>query len=172
MLPVVLVAAVADNGIIGRDGGLAFQQRSDLRRFKALTMGKPLVMGRRTHQSIGGPLPGRETVVVTRDRSLASDAAGRVHVAFSLHDALAIAQARALAMGAEAVVIAGGAEIYAAVIEGADRLLVTEIHAAPDGDTVFPPFDRSLFREVSRERHPAGEGDEHPFSFVDYERLR
>ena len=172
MPPVVLIAAVADNGVIGRDGGLAFRQRSDLRRFKALTLGKPIVMGRLTWLSIGSPLPGRETIVVTRDPAFAGDAPAGVHVAASVEAALGIARTRALAMGAGAVAIVGGAQIYAATIGAADRLLITEVHARPDGDTWFPALDRSPFREVSRERHPAGEGDEHPYSFVDYERLR
>lgn len=170
MLPVILIAAVADNGVIGRGGGLAFRQRSDLRRFKALTLGKPIVMGRLTWQSIGAPLPGRETIVVTRERTLAGAAADRVHLAASVEEAMKVARTRASAMGADAVAIVGGARIYAATIEGVDRLLITEVHARPEGDTVFPTFDRSRFREVSREAHLAGEGDEYPFSFVDHER--
>jgi dihydrofolate reductase len=159
---VSLVAAVARNGVIGRDNGLAWHLSSDLKRFKALTMGKPMLMGRRTWDSIGRPLPGRRTLVLTRDRGFRAEGAEIVH---SWDAALAAAE------GGELMVV-GGAEIYALALPRADRLHLTEVAAEPEGDVRFPPLDRALFRETLRESHPAGPRDEHAFAFVDWERVR
>ena len=159
---IVLIAAIAHNGVIGRDNGLIWRLRSDLRRFKALTMGKPLLMGRRTYDSIGRALPGRRTLVLTRDRSFAAPG---VIVA---HD---WAEVLAAAGDADALMVAGGAQIYALALPHTDRIHLTEVETSPEGDTVFPPFDRGAFREVHREAHPASEYDEHAFSFVDLERV-
>lgn len=162
MRPTVsLVAAVARNGVIGRDNGLAWHLSSDLKRFKALTMGKPMLMGRRTWDSIGRPLPGRRTLVLTRDRSFRAEGTEIVH---DWEAALAAA-------GSELMVV-GGAEIYAFALPQADRLHLTEVDAEPEGDVRFPAFDRAQFREVFREYHPAGPRDEYAFAFVDWERLR
>ncbi len=165
--PLLLVAAVARNGVIGKDNRLLWRLSSDLRRFKALTMGKPLVMGRKTFASIGRPLPGRETIVVTRDPAFAAEGA---LVAHSLEAALKLADERAAAMGADAILIAGGGEIYAQTIGRADRLAITEVALEPDGDARFPPIDPSMWREVRRERGERGPRDEADFAFVDYER--
>jgi dihydrofolate reductase len=163
MSPTVsLVAAVARNGVIGRDNGLAWHLSSDLKRFKALTMGKPMLMGRRTWDSIGRPLPGRRTLVLTRDRGFRAEGAETVHD----WDA-----ALAAAAGTELMVV-GGAEIYALALPQADRLHLTEVEAEPEGDVRFPAFDRARFRETFREPHPAGPRDEHAFAFVDWERVR
>jgi dihydrofolate reductase len=163
MSPTVsLVAAVARNGVIGRDNGLAWHLSSDLKRFKALTMGKPMLMGRRTWDSIGRPLPGRRTLVLTRDRGFRAAGAEIVHD----WDA-----ALAAAAGTDLMVV-GGAEIYALALPHADRLHLTEVEAEPDGDVRFPVFERDLFLEASRESHPAGPRDEHAFAFVDWERVR
>ena len=167
-LPLVLVAAVARNGVIGGDNRLLWRLPGDLKRFKTLTMGKPLVLGRRTFQSIGRPLTGREIIVMSRDRSFRP--AG-VHVAHSLEAALALAEARAAATGAATIVIAGGAEIYAETIGSADRLFITEVALAPEGDARFPPIDPAVWREVRREAGERGPRDEADFTFVDYERL-
>ena len=161
-LPLVLVAAVARNGVIGAGDRLLWRLSSDLKRFKALTLGKPLVMGRKTFRSIGRPLPGRETIVVTRDQG--------VVVAHDLPSALALAQQRAAAMGADAVVIAGGGELYAQTIALADRLAITEVDLAPEGVAVFPRSDPAQWREVFREAGVRGPRDEANFAFVDYER--
>ncbi|MCX4198589.1 dihydrofolate reductase [Methylobacterium organophilum] len=158
---VSLVAAVARNGVIGRDNGLAWHLSSDLKRFKALTMGKPMLMGRRTWDSIGRPLPGRRTLVLTRDTGFRAEGAETVH---DWDSALAAA-------GAELMVV-GGAEIYALALPHADRLHLTEVEAEPAGDVRFPAFDRARFRETFREAHPAGPRDEHAFAFVDWERAR
>ena len=159
---IALVAAVARNGVIGRDNGLAWHLSSDLKRFKALTMGRPMLMGRRTWDSIGRPLPGRRTLVLTRDRGFRAEGAEVVH---DWEAALAAAA------GTELMVV-GGAEIYALALAQADRLHLTEVAAEPDGDVRFPAFDRAQFRETFREAHPAGPRVEHAFAFVDWERIR
>nr|WP_113889440.1 dihydrofolate reductase [Roseiarcus fermentans] len=166
-LPLLIVAAVARNRVIGADNRLLWRLSSDLKRFKALTLGKPLVMGRKTFQAIGRPLPGRETIVVTRDPGFRADG---VLVAHGLEAALALAEARAAAMGADAIVIAGGGELYAQTLSRADRLALTEVALAPDGDAVFPAVDPALWREVRREPGVRGPNDEADFAFVDYER--
>lgn len=157
---VSLIAAVAENGVIGRDGDLPWRLPADLRRFRALTMGKPVIMGRKTWQSIGKALPGRRNIVVTRDRSFA--AAGAEVVA-SLDAAFDL-----MADAGEAMVIGGG-EIYAAAMARADRLDITHVHAAIDGDTFFPEIDAAVWCETAREDHTA-EGGAPAFSFVTYER--
>lgn len=158
---VALVVAVARNGVIGRDNGLAWHLSSDLKRFKALTMGSTLLMGRRTWDSIGRPLPGRRTLVLTRDRGF------RVEGAETIHD-----WGSARRMAGERLMVVGGAEIYALALPEADLIHLTEVEAEPEGDVRFPPFDRSAFKEVHREAHPAGPRDDYPYAFVDLERLR
>jgi dihydrofolate reductase len=165
--PLVLVAAVARNGVIGADNRLLWRLSSDLKRFKALTMGKPLVMGRKTFESIGRPLPGRETIVVTHDKAFAAEGA---LVAHDLDAALTLAAERAAARGADAIVIAGGGEIYVQTIGRASRLAITEVALEPDGDAHFPRIDPGVWREVRREQGQRGPRDEADFAFVDYER--
>lgn len=165
--PLVIVAAVAENGVIGRDNQLIWHLKSDLRRFRTLTMGKPMIMGRKTFDSIGRPLPGRDTIVLTRDPGFA--AAG-VKVAHSWDEAVAAADVSADALGAHEVTVVGGAEIYALALPESDRLRLTLVATSPEGDAVFPPWDRAAFREIRREAHPAGPDDEHAFVFLDLER--
>ena len=166
-LPLILVVALADNGVIGRDNRLLWRLKTDLRRFRDLTWGKPMIMGRKTFQSIGKPLPGRETLVLTRDRSFREEG---VHVAHSWDEAVAAGRALAERMGADAVAVAGGAEIYALALPSIERMYLTQVHVSPEGDAVFPAFDRAAFRELARRDHPAGRDDEHPFTFIDLER--
>lgn len=166
-LPIVLVAAIADNGVIGRDNQLIWRLRTDMRRFRELTMGCPIIMGRKTFQSIGKPLPGRQSVVLSRDASFQPDGA---YVVPTLDQALATAQQLGAAMGARAVIVAGGGEVYAQALPAADRLELTFVHARPEGDAVFPVFDRASFRESARSEHPAGPEDEFPFAFATFER--
>jgi dihydrofolate reductase len=166
-VPLVLVAAVARNRVIGADGGLPWRLSSDLKRFKARTLGKPLLMGRKTFESIGRALPGRETIVVTRDPAFAAPGA---LVAGSLEAALALAGERARALGAGEIVVAGGAEIYAQTIARADRLFITEVALDARGGARFPPIDPLIWREVGREAGERGLRDEADFAFVDYER--
>ncbi|MGV7031752.1 dihydrofolate reductase [Methylobacterium symbioticum] len=160
---ITLVVAVAQNGVIGRDNGLAWHLRSDLKRFKALTMGKPMLMGRKTYQSIGRPLPGRRTLVLTRDPAFAAEGVEVVH---DWPGALAAAR------GAEELMVVGGAEIYRLALPQADVIHLTEVAGVYEGDTRFPAFDRAAFRETAREAHAAGEHDESAFAFVTLERIR
>ena len=165
--PLAIVAAVADNGVIGRNNRLIWRLKSDLRRFRDLTVGKPMIIGRKTHESIGRPLPGRETIVLTRDESFA--AAG-VHVVHGWDEAVALGGRLAEGMGASEVAVGGGAEIYRLALPQAGFLYLTLVHAEPEGEAVFPPFDRAAFREVRRQDRPKGPDDEHAFTFVDLER--
>jgi dihydrofolate reductase len=166
-VPLVLVAAVARNGVIGANGGLPWRLSSDLKRFKALTWGKPLVMGRKTFESIGRALPGRETIVVTRDPAFAPSG---VLVAHDLDAGLNLAAERASVMGADEIIIGGGAEIYAQTIARASRLFITEVGLDAEGAARFPPIDPRQWREVSRETGERGPRDEADFAFVSYER--
>jgi dihydrofolate reductase len=165
--PLAIVAAVADNGVIGRDNRLIWRLKSDLRRFRDLTWGKPMIMGRKTYDSIGKPLPGRRSVVLTRDRAFVAPG---VEVAHGWNEAVARAEAFAAEMGAEEISVIGGAEIYALALPQTRRLYLTLVHAAPEGDAVFPSYDRSAFRELRRRECPKGPDDEHPFTFLDLER--
>jgi dihydrofolate reductase len=165
--PIALVVAVAENGVIGGDNRLLWHLRTDLKRFRSLTLGRPVVMGRRTYDSIGRPLPGRETVVLTRD---ADFAAPGVTVAHHLPEALESAEVLAERLGADSIMVAGGSDIFALTLPLAARIHLTRVEAAPAGDRFFPPVDLQLFRETARQAHPAGPGDDHPFVFIDYER--
>lgn len=158
---VVLVVAVADNGVIGADGGMPWHLSADFRRVKALTMGKPLVMGRKTFDSLPGILPGRRHIVITRDTAWQAEGAER---ADSLDQALKLANA-------PQIIIFGGAQIYAQALPLADRIELTQVHAAPAGDTRFPEFERSEWSESFREAHPA-QGSAPGFDFVTLLRKR
>jgi dihydrofolate reductase len=166
-LALVLVAAVADNGVIGQGGGLPWRLKSDLRNFRAVTMGKPVVMGRKTFLSIGKPLPGRTNIVVSRNRDFAAPG---VIVAPSIEAALAAARGDALRRAADAVAVIGGAGLYALTIGSADRLVITHVHLRPDGDTTFPVIDPRLWQEVERSEHAPGPDDAAGFTVLVYER--
>lgn len=150
---IVFHLARADNGVIGRDGQLPWHLPADLKRFKAGTMGKPMVMGRKTFESFPSPLPGRRHIVLTRDRSWHAPGA---EVAHDPEAALALA-------GDGEVAVIGGAEVFALFLPHADRIELTEVHAAPEGDAVVPAFEG--WREVAREDFPA-EGERPAYSFV------
>ena len=161
---VSLVAAVARGGVIGRDGGIPWRLPEDLARFRELTMGHPVVMGRKTWESLPDrfrPLPGRGNVVVTRNADWSAQGADR---AGSLEEALTLLESE------PEVFVIGGGEIYAAALPYADALLLTEIDADVDGDTTFPRWERDEFEEVSRERHVAEDGT--PYAFAVYGRRR
>lgn len=160
-MSVALIAAVARNGAIGNAGGLPWRLSSDLKRFKALTTGKPLIMGRKTFDSVGRPLPGRRVIVVTRDAGWSRP---EVEVAHSLEAALA------LVGDAPETMIGGGGEIYRLALPLADRLYITEVDLAPEGDVRFPEIDPAQWRETSRQCGARGPKDEAGFSFVEYER--
>jgi dihydrofolate reductase len=168
-MEIVFVVAVAENGVIGASGAIPWRLKSDMARFKALTTGKPVVMGRKTFVSIGRPLPGRTNIVVTRDGGFRADG---VVVAHSFADAKLIATGDALRRFATEIAVIGGAEIYVQWMECADRLEITEVHARPDGDTRFPDLDPAVWEEVARERNPAGLHDSADFSYVTYRRRK
>ncbi len=165
---VVLVAAVSENGIIGRGNALPWRLRSDMLHFRALTMGKPVIMGRKTYHSIGKPLAGRTTIVVSRDQNFAAPG---VIVASCLGAAFDAARGDALRRGTDAIVVAGGAEIYAQALTRATRLSITEVHKQVEGDARFPAIDRTIWRETGREQHEPQTDDETSFAFVSYERV-
>jgi dihydrofolate reductase len=169
MIETVLLVAVAENGVIGSNGTIPWRVKSDVRRLKAMTMGKPVVMGRKTFQSLPRPLPGRSNIVVTRDPNYR--AAGAV-ITTSFADARAIALGDALRRFATEIAVIGGAEIYAQWMGIADRLELTEIHARPEGDTLFPTIDATEWEEVARVRHSAAAGESADFSYVTYRRRK
>ena len=170
-MDVAIYVAIAENGVIGREGGLPWRLSTDLKRFKEGTMGKPIVMGRKTWESFPRrPLPGRQNIVITRDKAYRAEGAD---VAHSLEDALALARIRArCTVGADEICVIGGGEIYAQALPLADRLHVTHVLAAIEGDAHFPPIDSAKWRIVSEENVPAGEKDSHAARYTVYERRR
>lgn len=163
--PVALLVAVAQNGVIGRDNRLLWHLKTDLRRFKALTTGKPLVIGRRTHESIGRLLPGRETIILSRDPAYAVAGA---HVVAGIEPALALGDRLATESGAGEVIVGGGGDVYRLALPRADRIYMTRVSLTPKGDATFPELDPSQWRETARQAHAAGPDDEAPFTFIDY----
>ncbi len=161
--------AIAENGIIGREGGLPWRLSTDLKRFKADTLGKPVVMGRKTWESFPKrPLPDRLNIVITRDPSYQAEGA---EVVTSLEDGLALARIRGRCMAAaDEICVIGGGQIYAQALPLADRLHVTHVLASIDGDTSFPPIDPETWHIISSEEIPAGEKDSHATRHVVYER--
>jgi dihydrofolate reductase len=164
-LPLALIAAVGRNRVIGADNGLPWRLPSDLKRFRAVTMGKPVLMGRKTWESIGRPLPGRAVIVLSRDPGFTPEG---VAVRSGLDEALGQAQQTGRQMGASEVVVAGGGTLYAQLIHRADRLYLTEVDLAPEGDTLFPPLAAGQWHEISREAHPASDHDQTAYAFVTY----
>lgn len=164
---ITLVVAMGENGVIGKDGGLPWRLSTDFKFFRRITMGKPMIMGRRTLQSLTEPLDGRDNIVLTRNSEFSAEGTDIVH---SLDAALRLARDYAAKRGADEISVIGGAEVFREIMPFADRMHLTEVHAAPDGDTVFPPFDRSEWREVSRERREPGPRDDYPMSFVRLDR--
>lgn len=162
--PVIcLVAAVSRNGVIGNAGGMPWRVSSDLKYFKAVTMGKPMIMGRKTFDAVGRPLPGRANIVVTRQAGYAPDG---VLVTGSLDEALRMAEEIAKRDGVDEIMVIGGGEIYAQSMPRAGRLYITELDLETDGDTRFPDIDPDQWTEVSREAHEAGENDSADYAFV------
>jgi len=159
------VVAVAENGVMGRDGQLPFRLKSDLKHFKAETLGKPVVMGRKTYESIGRPLPGRTNIVVTRD---AAFGAPGIVVATSLAAALDTARGDAFRRGVADIAIIGGAEIYRQLLPVADRLVVTHVALETTGETIFPPIDPAVWKAAERREHTAGAEDDADFAIVTY----
>ena len=161
MTEISLIVAAADNDVIGADGGLPWRLSDDLRRFKAVTMGKPIIMGRKTWESIGRPLPGRHNIVLTRQGDF--NAAGCT-VAASVGEALAVAG------DAAEIMVIGGGEVYALFLPRASRIYLTRVHAAVEGDAQFPALDDSEWRLVEEASHAADGANEWPFTFQVFER--
>jgi len=163
-----VIVAAADNDVIGREGDLPWHLSADLKHFKHLTMGKPLVMGRKTYESIGRPLPGRTSIVVTRDSGWSAPG---VLVAHDPDSAVALAGEVADADGAGEVMVIGGAELYAQLLPRASRLYLTRVHLSAEGDTTLPPISWDQWREVAREEHGPAAGAPCGYSFLVYSRV-
>ncbi|KAA1178882.1 dihydrofolate reductase [Rhizobium tropici] len=164
-----IVVAVSRNGIIGREGDMPWRLSSDLKRFKALTLGKPVIMGRKTFQSIGRPLPGRPNIVITRDPGFSAEGIAVVH---SLEEGIEAASRLARESDVDEICILGGGEIYRQAIGVADRLLITHVEADVEGDTAFPAIDPAIWQAESELAVPAGEKDTYPTRFVSYFRRK
>ena len=164
---VAFVVARASNGVIGAAGATPWKLRTDMARFRTITMGKPVVMGRKTWAALKAPLTGRDNIVVTRDAALRATGAWTFS---SLDAALACARARATARRVDEIAIVGGADIFRQALPLADRIHLTEVHASVAGDTVFPKLDGRVWREVSACDAPAGDGDDHAMTFRILER--
>ncbi len=165
-LPIALVVAAADNDVIGRNNALPWDLPADLAHFRRVTMGKPILMGRKTFESIGRPLPGRSNIVISRDPDFSADG---VRVVDSVDAALELAEHIALIDGSDELMVIGGAQIYALTLPRAQRLYVTRVHASPHGDAYLPPIDWSGWREIARENHDP-EGGRPGFAFLEYTR--
>jgi dihydrofolate reductase len=168
-IAVVLVAAVADNGVIGRAGELPWRLKSDMQHFRALTIGRPVVMGRKTFQSVGRPLARRTNIVISRDPAVTI---GGAVVVCDVSMALAVARGDALRRDTDAIMVIGGSEIYAQTLAFADRLEITRVHAEPAGDATFPPIIPGSWVETARVEHAAGNDDDANFTFLTYERAK
>lgn len=167
MVEVVLVAAVAQNGVIGANNRLLWRLKSDMKHFRALTMGKALIMGRKTFESIGKPLPGRHTIVLTRDPAFAVEGVAR---AGSVEEALELGTRIAQSTGTSEIMVAGGGEVYALFMPRADRLELTEVALFPEGDAHFPAVDPGVFTPTHRQSFTKSADDEADFAFVSYSR--
>jgi len=160
---IALVVAMAENRVIGRNNQLPWHIPADLRHFKSLTMGKPIIMGRRTYESIGRPLPGRDNIVITADSLYQAEGCQVVH---------SIDQALQAAGRCEEAMIIGGANLYRQTLKDADRLYLTRVKAEPQGDTWFPEIESQQWREIERETHKADESNEYDYDFVVLDRVR
>ncbi len=156
-----VIAALADNRVIGVDNRLPWRLPADLQHFKRITMGKPMIMGRKTWESLPGLLPGRPHLVVTRDTTYRAEGAQVVH---SLQEAFAVFSK------AEELMLVGGADLYAQAIPLASRMYLTQVHASPEGDAWFPEFDADQWREVEREEGVLDDKNPIPHTFVTYVR--
>jgi dihydrofolate reductase len=164
---VCIVVAVADNGVIGRDGTLPWRISSDLKTFRRLTMGKPLIMGRRTFQSLKKPLDGRDNIVVTRNAGYRPEGA---IIATDFDAALGIARECATERGVDEIAVIGGTSVFAEALPIADRIYKTEVHGSPGGDAYFPPIDWSAWHEVAREPLPRGPNDDFAATLIELRR--
>jgi len=166
-MKVALIWAMSRNGVIGRNNALPWHLSEDLRYFKRVTFGKPVIMGRKTWESIGRPLPGRANIVITRDEAFQAEG---VKVVNSLEQALSVAQSIALLDGVDEAMVIGGAEIYALALPVAQRLYLTQVHAEVEGDAWFPALDLSGWQEVGREDFAAEGPNLYDYSFIVYDK--
>jgi dihydrofolate reductase len=164
-MKIVLVAAIGENNVIGRAGQLPWRLKSDLQHFRKLTLNRPVIMGRKTYESIGKPLADRTNIVLTRDLGLI--APGTV-MATSLEAALAVARQDAAKRGVDEIMVIGGSDVFADTMARADRLEITYVHASPQGDALFPPIDPAVWQEVARQEHAAGPNDSASFAVATY----
>jgi len=166
-LLISLIVAVSENGVIGRDGGLPWRLSSDLKTFRRLTMGKPIIMGRRTFESIGKALDGRDNIVVTRDFNFAVEG---VSTCETVTDALTLVRVLATTRGAEEVMVIGGVRVFEAALPVADRIYLTRVHADVEGDRYFAPLDDAVWAEAGKEALPQGPRDDFASTLYIYER--
>jgi dihydrofolate reductase len=160
---IALIVAMAENRVIGRNNQLPWRIPADLRHFKALTLGKPVIMGRKTYESIGRPLPGRDNIVISADSGYQAEGCQVVH---------SVEQALEAAGSCEEAMIIGGANLYRQTLENADRLYLTLVKAEPEGDTWFPEIELQQWREIERQAHTADGSNEFDYDFVVLERAR
>ena len=160
---VAFVVAVAENGVIGRNGQLPWRMPTDLKRFRALTLGKPVVMGRKTYASLGKPLEGRDNIVITQQKDFSAPG---IHIVAGIDEALALARTLAAQRGADEIMVIGGAEIFRAALPYASRIYLTRVGGRPEGDTILDPFAPGVWRETSRETLPQTPKDQFPADFV------
>ena len=166
-MKLVIVAAIAENNVIGNKGKLPWHLHSDLRHFRALTLDKPVIMGRKTYQSIGKPLDRRTNIVISRDKKFAPKG---VTVAPTFKAALELARKDAEHRGTDEIMVIGGSAVFAEAMPLADRLEITHVHASPEGDAHFPPIDLKHWREDKREARNAGPKDDAGFAIATYVR--
>jgi dihydrofolate reductase len=166
-MKIVLVAAIGENNVIGREGQLPWRLKSDLQHFRRVTLNRPVVMGRKTYESIGKPLKDRTNIVLTKDLGLI--APGCV-LSTSLEGAIGFARQDAEKRGVDEIMIIGGSDVFATMMPRAARLEITHVHASPQGDVLFPPIDPAMWGEVSREEVKAGPDDSADFAVAVYER--
>lgn len=166
-----MIIAAAGNRVMGRDNQMPWHLPNDLQYFKKVTMGKPMIMGRKTYESLGKPLPGRPHIIITRQQGyVAPNANEQVQVVSTLEQAITAAEILLKNSEHTEAMVIGGAEICNLAFPYADRLYLTEVHAEVEGDVFFPEFDKNAWQEISRESHQASEGNPYDYSFVVYER--
>lgn len=166
-MEIALIVAMAENRVIGRDNALPWHISADLKNFRRITMGKPVIMGRRTFDSIGKPLPGRPNVVITRNPNFAAEG---VHAASDMDAALSLARELGVSAGAAEIMVIGGGQIYETALRHARRLYLTLVHEHMDGDAYFPAYSAADWHEISRERHQPEDESSPGFSFLVLER--
>tara|TARA_B110001469_G_C9528135_1_gene262661 strand:+ start:239 stop:727 length:489 start_codon:yes stop_codon:yes gene_type:complete len=162
-MKLAIIVATDEQGLIGKDNDLPWKLSADLQYFRKVTMGKPIIMGRRTHESIGRPLPGRKNIIITSYKAYQAEGCTVTN---------SMSQAIEACENAQEVMIMGGASLYQQWLPTADKIYLTQVHALLDGDTWFPDWNKEQWDEVSKEAYPADEKNEYPYSFIVYERKK